>query len=80
MTDTTTCGHCGGTGHVKLTGVYADTLALLRKQKQEVTGAELATIDGCKATAMNNRLAMLEQHGFATSRKYGRMRLYVARK
>ena len=78
MSDTTTCGHCGGTGHVELTGVYADTLALLRRQKTEVTGADLAVVDGCKDTTMNNRLAMLEHHGLATSRRYGRKRLYKA--
>lgn len=78
MADTTTCGHCGGTGHVELTGIYADTLALLRRQKSEVTGAALSKIDGCKDTTMNNRLAMLERHGFATSRRYGRERLFKA--
>ncbi len=78
MKDTTTCGHCGGTGHVELNGVYADTLALLRKQKDEVTGADLAKIDGCKPCAMNNRLSMLDHHGFLTSRRYGKKRLYKA--
>lgn len=78
MSDSVTCGHCLGTGHIELSGVYAETLSLLRRQKDEVTGADLAKIDGCKATAMNNRLAMLENHGLATSRRYGRMRLYKA--
>lgn len=76
--DRVTCGHCGGTGHIELTGVYADTLALLRRQRAEITGADLAKVDGCKETAMNNRLAMLESHGFAKSRRYGRKRLFKA--
>jgi len=72
------CQHCSGTGRREVTGIYAETLALLRRQKQEVTGADLAAIDGCKATAMNNRLASLERLGLATSRRFGRKRLYKA--
>jgi len=70
------CPHCSGKGDVELTGVYADTIALLRRQKKEVTGAELAAVVQCKATAMNNRLATLERFGLAVSRRYGRKRLY----
>lgn len=69
------CPHCRGSGRIPLTGVYADTLELLRANG-EATGADLARVEGCKATAMNNRLAMLERHGLATSRRYGRQRLY----
>lgn len=71
------CSTCQGAGKVDLNGVYADTLKLLRKCG-EATGAELARIDGCAATAMNNRLAALERHGLARSRRYGRKRLYTA--
>lgn len=78
MPDLITCGHCKGTGKVEFNGAHADTLILLRHQKKEVTGTELAKITGCKGTAMNNRLAMLEKHGLATSRRYGRERLYKA--
>ena len=77
MTDTyRRCSCCNGTGRVLLTGVYAETLALLRHQDGEVTGADLARLIGCKKTAMNNRLAALEKHGLATSRRWGRKRLY----
>lgn len=79
MPDRVPCGHCRGCGTVEVTGVYADTLALLRKQQDEVSGAELARVAGCKATAMCNRLARLERMGLATSRKYGRERLFKAK-
>lgn len=72
------CPCCKGTGRVEMNGVIADTLALLRRQDGEVTGAALARADGCKPTAMNNRLAYLERRGLVTSRRYGRERLYRA--
>jgi predicted ArsR family transcriptional regulator len=65
------CAHCGGTGRVKLSGVYADTLALLIT-RPGLNGAELAKVFGCKATAMNNRLKALERHGLARGKRYGR--------
>lgn len=70
------CPHCRGAGEVELTGVYAETLALLRRHGKEASGAALARLDGCKATAMNNRLAALERLGLASSRRYGRERLF----
>ena len=73
------CPYCRGTGHIPLTGVYADTLALLQQQPGEVTGADLAKAAGCQGPAMNNRLAALERLGLATSRRYGRLRLYRAK-
>jgi hypothetical protein len=73
------CPTCGGSGEVEVTGIYADTLLLLRRQKGEVSGADLARLDGCNATAMNNRLAALERLGLATSRRYGRQRLFRAK-
>lgn len=75
---TTPCGHCKGTGSVPLTGVYADTYALLRRQSAPLTAADLAPAAGCKPTAMNNRLSALERMGLATSTLYGRKRLYQA--
>ena len=72
------CTHCKGKGKVELNGVYADTLALLRKH-DTVTGAELARVDGCSPNAMNNRLAALERMGLARSTRYGHKRLYQAR-
>jgi hypothetical protein len=67
---------CGGKGYVEFDGVYADTLQLLRMEGKEMSGADLAKIDGCKPTAMNNRLAQLEIAGFVASRRYGRKRLF----
>lgn len=77
MSGTIPCSHCRGSGRVALSGIYADTLDLLHcRLGKEVTGADLARVAGCQATAMNNRLAWLERHGLATSRRYGRLRLY----
>ncbi len=76
---TITCPHCQGHGVLPLTGVYADTLALLRGQRGEVTGAEVGRLAGCSNEAACNRLAALEKHGLATSRRYGRKRLYKAK-
>ena len=70
------CNYCDGTGVVKLTGVWADTLALLRQHGREVAGADLARVAKCQATAMCNRLVALERLGLATSRRYGRKRLF----
>jgi hypothetical protein len=50
------CKSCKGRGSIELSGVYRDTLELLRSQESECTGAQLALISGCKAPAMNNRL------------------------
>jgi hypothetical protein len=65
------CTHCEGTGSVELTGIYADTLALLIRCPG-LNGAELAKIAGCKPTAMNNRLIGLEVKGVARGERYGR--------
>ncbi len=73
------CPRCGGCGSVEFVGIFADTLSLLRHAADEVTAATLARADGCKATAMSNRLAALERMGLAQSRRYGRERLYRVR-
>ena len=70
------CPHCNGSGLVEVTGVYAETFILLRSSATRVTGAELAKRAGCKATAMNNRLAMLEKFGLCSSVRWGRKRFY----
>jgi Mn-dependent DtxR family transcriptional regulator len=72
------CPHCRGTGLVELTGVYADTLLLLRAQSGEVNGADLARLAGVKGEAMANRLVRLERLGLAVGRRYGRERLWKA--
>lgn len=76
--DMVACSHCSGTGKVQLTGQYAETLVLLRRNKHEISGAALAFKANCEPTAMNNRLAALERMGLAESRRYGRLRLYKA--
>jgi len=73
---TVNCPCCKGAGRIELTGVYADTLALLTSHGKEATGAELSKVAGCKPTAMNNRLARLQDMGLVESRQYGRLRLF----
>jgi hypothetical protein len=72
------CGHCGGRGTVPLSDEYAATLGHLRLCHRDVSGAEMGRLMGVAATAMNNRLAKLEEFGLATSRVSGRQRLYTA--
>lgn len=78
----TKCNCCGGTGRIRVTGVYAETLCILRRRCHG-GGFVVANQDAfrfdCKPTALNNRLAWLERHGFATSSKFGRQRRYVAK-
>jgi hypothetical protein len=78
MSDMHPCAMCKGTGRVPLSGIYADTLALLRKYRN-LCGADLAAIARCNGSAMCNRLAALEKMGFATSTRYGRQRLWKAK-
>ncbi len=70
--DTVQCSCCNGSGRIELTGVYADTLKDIRAIDGEIHGAELARKVGCKATAMNNRIAWLADNGFVIVRVYGR--------
>ena len=64
--------------HVRPIGEeYRQTLELLR-ERGPIHGAALARLDGCEPTAMNNRLAALEQQGLATSQRHGRRRVYTA--
>lgn len=77
-----TCGTCGGVGHVPLSPVYAATLDILRSIGCPVTSAQMAPHAQCKPTAMNQRLAKLEELGFATSTGSpfdARIRLYTAK-
>ena len=75
----TMCGHCGGTGQVDVTGVYLETLLLLRRRKPgHVVANQMHGYFGCTPTALNNRLAWLERHGLASSERYGRERRYKA--
>lgn len=72
------CSHCSGEGWIPLTGVYAETLALLKKQKHEINGADFARLAKVNPTAMNNRLVALEGYGLAEGRRYGGTRLWKA--
>lgn len=71
------CPTCRGTGHIEITGVYAETLALLRRHPG-LNAAQLARMAPCKGTAMANRLAALEAFGLARGVPYGRQRLWEA--
>lgn len=73
----TTCPYCRGEGIVVLTGEYWKTYHALIAAG-ETWGASLARTLGCAPTAANNRLAALERKGLATSRRWGRRRLYRA--
>ena len=72
-----TCGHCDGCGSYELTGEGLLTYRALLAAG-ECHAAALAVTLGCKATAANNRLASLESYGLATSRRWGRKRLFTA--
>lgn len=80
MTDKYECSCCNGTGRRELTGIYADTLngvrRLCKSKDSFVTAGRYAKWFRCKATALNNRLAMLESHGFLFSEKYGKERRF----
>lgn len=77
--DVYTCSHCQGRGVIPLTGVYADTLNAVRR-KLARGGFIIAHRDaawfGCKATALNNRLARLEEMGHVMSEQYGKQRRF----
>lgn len=72
------CSHCDGVGKIELTGVYAETLALLKKQSKPINAAELARGTDVNLTAMANRLAWLGEKGLATFKHYGQMKLWSA--
>lgn len=58
-----------------MSSLYEHTLQLLKLEKR-ATGAALARIEGCKATAMNNRLAGLKRHGLVKCEVDGRQTFY----
>jgi len=72
MADFIPCSHCDGEGYIELTGVHAETLSLLRGLPAALNGVELAKLANCNPTAMNNRLAWLEEQGLAERKRYGR--------
>lgn len=77
MKDHNTCPHCGGTGKIELTGIYAETLNKMRKLKfPYIVANQHAEQFGCKPTALNNRLRKLEEHGHVFSERYGVQRRF----
>lgn len=73
------CPTCQGAGVIPLTGIYAETLRGVRRLASRggyVVANRDASWFGCKPTALNNRLAMLENHGYVYSEKYGRQRRF----
>lgn len=79
MIERYSCPHCRGRGTLMLTGVYAETLARLRRiyQHQDyVVANRIAWQFECSPTALNNRLARLEELGFLRSEIYGRARRF----
>lgn len=81
MHDRIRCATCHGTGMIVVTGVYAETLHGLRRRCSRggfVVANRDAAWFGCKATALNNRLAWLEAHGLAKSERFGRQRRFFA--
>lgn len=71
------CPYCLGSGSVRVSPIYKSTWLLLKKHGP-ISGAALSRYDGCKETAMNNRLAALEELGLARSQTCGRLRLFEA--
>lgn len=81
MSDMIVCPTCEGRGQIPLTGVYLETLKILRRltrKGSKVVSNKHATKFGCRATALNNRLARLEELGLAQSERYGRERRFWA--
>jgi hypothetical protein len=74
------CSACSGTGRVQVTGVYLETLHQLRHRCADggyvIAHRDAGNYFDCAATALNNRLAWLEKHGFARSEKYGKQRRF----
>ena len=73
-----TCWNCRGRGKIELTGVYAETLRLLRQRRAAVVANRDASTFGCSVTALINRLDWLEKHGLAHSERHGRERRFWA--
>lgn len=73
------CGCCEGSGQVFLGEEYQKTLDLIRKSFRRPAHV-LANRDhknfGCRPTALNNRLRRLEELGFLTSVRSGRVRRF----
>lgn len=71
------CPTCGGRGKVGVTGVYAETLDILRRHPR-LNAAQLARLTACSGQAMANRLVALERMGLTRGRRCGRQRIWEA--
>lgn len=74
------CSCCNGTGKLELTGVYAETLQIMRANFNSRDAFAVANRDAhlfqCGPTALNNRLNRLEEMGFVDSERYGNQRRF----
>lgn len=75
------CSACKGHGWIELTGVYLKTLETVeritkKKKSAFIVANQDAEQFGCTPTALNNRLAKLEQHGYLFSQRFGRQRRF----
>jgi hypothetical protein len=63
-----------------LTGIYAETLDMMRRLCRAKDDFVVSNRDaerfGCEPTALNNRLARLEELGFVFSERFGRERRF----
>lgn len=70
------CPYCGGCGRRRVTGVYLDTLRILRKRTKRglitVAGRHAEQCFKCKPTALNQRLRKLAEYGLARFDEYGK--------
>lgn len=74
------CPACKGHGWIELTGVYLETLKIILKAKTtQVVANRDHWFFGCSPTALNNRLARLEQMGYLKSERCGRQRRFYAK-
>lgn len=76
--DVVSCSQCDGEGLIALTGIFAETVTLLRQEQTAINGADLARKHGVNPTAMNNRLVWLEARGLAQRQRYGRESRWLA--
>ncbi len=70
------CKNCHGRGTIPLSGAYSETLTMLRRCREPVSGADMAKLMGTSNEAMCNRLRMLERYNLARGEKYGRKVLW----
>lgn len=74
------CSCCKGSGRIPLTGIYADTLKIIRRRWVAgyyiVARRDADNWFQCNPTALSNRLKWLERNGLLVSETYGREKRY----